>query len=91
MRASTTHEPGAEILQASGHGLVSANDEASITAVAGAILERERRGERPRPIDRFSWEATLERVAAFIDGGFVAGGRGRPSGRAEPAPVPTGR
>lgn len=62
-------EPGAEILRASGHGVVCDNDPAAIRAGALEILEREHRGERPRPTPRYSWEATVDRIVAICERG----------------------
>lgn len=65
-------EPGAEILRESGHGVICGNDEGEIRAGALEILARERRGERPQPTSRFSWEETVVRVVALLDDGVSA-------------------
>ncbi len=65
-------EPGAEVLRATGHGIICANDAAEIRAGALEIRERERRGTRPRPTARYSWEPTLDRILAVVESGVRA-------------------
>lgn len=65
-------EPGAEVLRASGHGVVRGNDPAVIRGGALEILGRERRGDRPRPTTGYSWERTLEPIVALVEQGVGA-------------------
>ncbi|MFN8150889.1 MAG: glycosyltransferase [Solirubrobacterales bacterium] len=80
-------EPGVEILRASGHAVACTNDEAAIRAGALTILGRERRGERPRPTDRHSWETTLDRIERFAAPAPAAARERRPL---DPEPAPAG-
>ena len=59
-------DPTAAVLAAGGHGVVTANDPASIAAAVERILARERRGERPEPDPAQTWERRCEEIAALL-------------------------